>query len=198
MKKAIFALTSLLGAVAVCGISPAARAQNLLTNGSFETRSFSGWTTSGNFTNTSVQCAPLSSYSAQSGSCFAYFGPIGSDGVLSQTFNDTAGSILHVSGWLEGNGSSPSDWSLLVNGTSYVSVNPVPSQSWTQYSFTTTATGTDTFSIAFRNDPSYDAMDNFSVTQGTSTVPEPSTLALFGVGALGLLIALRRRRRTEG
>ena len=35
-------------------------------------------------------------------------------------------------------------------------------------------------------------------TPSPLTVPEPSTLALFGVGALGLLFALRRRRRAEG
>ena len=110
MKKAIVPLMTLLGAVAVWGISPAARAQNLLTNGSFESGSFSGWTTGGNFNDTGVQCgSTYDGYSAQSGSCFAYFGPVGSDGVLSQTFNDTAGSTLHVSGWLQGDGSSPSD-----------------------------------------------------------------------------------------
>ena len=198
MKKAIVPLMTLLGAVAVWGVSPSAHAQNLLTNGSFETGSFSGWTQSGNTEYTGVSCSTAHAYTAQSGSCFVYFGPIGSDNILSQTFSDTAGGTLNVSGWLQGNGESPSDWSLSLDGTSYVSVNPIPNQGWTQYSFTAPATGSDTFSIAFRNDPSYDAMDNFSVTEGTSTVPEPSTLALFGVGALGLLIALRRRRRTEG
>ncbi len=195
MKKAIVPLMTLLGAVAVWGVSPSARAQNLLTNGSFETGSFSGWTQSGNTGFTDVSC---NTGSAQSGSCFVSFGPVGSDGILSQTFSDTAGGTLNVSGWLQGNGDIPSDWSLSLDGTSYVSLNPIPNEGWTRYSFTAPATGSDTFSIGFRDDPSYSAMDNFSVTEGTSTVPEPSTLALFGVGAIGLLLALRRRSRAQG
>ncbi len=211
MKKAIVPLMTLLGAVAVWGVSPSARAQNLLTNGSFETSTtpqcstscaaIPGWTSGGNFTYTWVQSGSYegfySSYSAQSGSNFVVFGPVGTDGTLSQTFSDTAGGTLNVSGWLQGDGTTPSDWSMSLDGTSYVSVNPVPDQGWTRYSFTAPATGSDTFSISFSNTNDYSAMDNFSVTEGTATVPEPSTLALFGVGAIGLLLALRRRSRAQ-
>lgn len=44
-------------------------------------------------------------------------------------------------------------------------LNPVPNMPYTLFTFTAPATGTDVVSLGFRNDPSYDAVDNISVTE---------------------------------
>lgn len=44
-------------------------------------------------------------------------------------------------------------------------MNPVADMPYTLYTFTAPATGTDIVSLGFRNDPSYDAVDNISVTE---------------------------------
>ena len=79
----------------------AASAQNLLSNGSFETGDFSGWTTGGNFEFTTVISGPYYAYSgAQDGNFYAVMGPVGGDGTLSQTFADNAGTLCTLSFWL--------------------------------------------------------------------------------------------------
>ncbi len=170
--------------------APAFAATEYLVNGGFETGDLTGWTNTGNLGYTTVE--PTSyGYGAQAGNYYLYEGPVGSDGILSQTFSDTAGQTLHVSGWVTGNGTSPSDVNFNFDGTTYVSINPVPSQGWTEYSFTVTATGTDTFSVGFRNDPNFDGLDSFSV----STVPEASTWAMMLAGFAGLGFAAFRTSR---
>ncbi len=81
-------------------------------------------------------------------------------------------------------------------------------QSWTIYQVSGATTGLNNFTIA--SGALFDAYGNdfattlagssFSITQNgqnvtlTYTVPEPSTYALFGLGALALVIAVRRKR----
>ncbi len=127
---------------------------------------------------------------AQDGNFYVYEGRIGADGILSQTFVDTPGQTLLISGWLAGDGTSPSDFNMSFNGVTRVSVNPVPAQGYKQYAFTATATGLDTFSVGFANDPSFDAIDNFSVTPG---IPELATWAMMIIGFGGVALQLRHR-----
>ncbi len=82
---------------------------------------------------------------------------------------------------------------MAIDGVTYVDVNLVPDQPYTQYSFTATATGSDMLTIGFRNDPSWDAIDNFVVTESAS-VPEPASLFLLGSGLLVCALARRRTR----
>ena len=180
-------------AVAVClCIAPATFAQNLLTNGSFETDSFSGWTTGGNFEFTSVTSGPFESYTgAQDGSFYVTMGPVGSDGTLSQTFSTVAGQSYSFSFWFASVGDNPSDFSAYWDGTPVLSLtNPNTGSNWTNYSFTETGTGSDTVSFAFRDDPAYLALDNVQVQ---ATVPEPSSFLLLGTGVLGLGGFVRRK-----
>jgi hypothetical protein len=188
MKVRALALAAGLALGTMGGIAHA----NYLVNGSFETGDFTGWTAGGNFSFTGVANS-FDGYGPQDGNFFVFTGPIGSEGTLSQTFADTAGSTLNLSGWVAGNGTGPSDVRFLFNGNQVVFVgDPVPSQPYTLYSANVTATGNDTFTVAFYNSPDYDAIDNFSIT----AVPEPETYALMMAG-LGLLGVVARRRKQK-
>src|SRR5262245_34588467 len=71
-----------------------------VVNGGFETGDFSGWTLSGNTTFSSVTSDRFYVHSGRFG---AALGPIGSDGLLSQTLSTTIGATYQVSFWLDNN-----------------------------------------------------------------------------------------------
>lgn len=174
-------------------------AGNLLVNGSFETGNLDGWTLSP--INVGLRVVTSGSglgYTPQQGIYFLAAGAAFSDSFISQTFADTPGELYTAGGWVAGNGTSPSDFGFYLNGVSKISVSPVPDQPYTFYSFQFMGSGSDTFKAAFRNDKSYDAFDNFSVTPSNreGTVPESSTWAMMLVGFAGLAgIGLSRRKR---
>nr|WP_294508125.1 PEP-CTERM sorting domain-containing protein [uncultured Rhodopila sp.] len=188
MTTTVFAL-----AAGILAASPASAAVNLLVNGGFETGDLSGWTLTGN-TGPETVTTEFSRYQPENGHDFLVFGQVGSDGVLSQSFADVAGGTLTVTGYLAGDGSSPSDFTASIDGHIGFAVNPVPDQGYTEFTFTARATGFDTLSFAYRNDPWFDALDNISVSETVPMpVPEPGTCAILGAGLLGLGLFRRRR-----
>jgi hypothetical protein len=177
--------------------APKTFAQNLLSNGSFETGDFTGWTTGGNFGDTFVESSPFYQYTAaQDGSFYAVLGPVGSDGTLSQTFSDTSGAQYSFSFWFASVGDNPSDFKVSWDGTQLLSLsNPNTGVAWSQYSYSVTGTGSDTIQFSFADNPGYMALDNVSVSQsgGTGTTPEPSSFILMGSGVLALGGMVRRK-----
>jgi hypothetical protein len=178
-------------ALATSMAAMSAGAAELLTNGSFETGDLSGWSWTGNTGYTGVSCDG----GAEDGSCLVSEGPVSSDGILSQTFTDNPGDTLTISGWIEGVGQGPSHVAFYLNDALLFDTgNPVPASDWTNHSVIATATGADTFSVHFRNDPSFDHLDNFSVV-ATPGVPEPASWALMIGGFFSLGATLRATRR---
>lgn len=193
MRFSMFTLATALTGLTLLTLAPVVQAQNLLTNPGFGTGDFTGWTWSGNRGYTGVASSAFG-YTPYTGSYFAYFGPIGSDGYLSQTIATTPGVLYDFSTYVAGNGTAPSDFNLSIGGNTLLYVSPIPNQGYTQYNVSAVATSTSTtFTIGFRNDPSYDALGYASV----KAVPELSSMLGFGTFAAGGLILLRRRKQAR-
>ncbi len=165
----------------------------LVNNGSFETGDFTGWNQSGL---EEVVTGPFSAYSgAQQGDWYSVWGNIGGDGFISQTISDTAGQPYNFSFWFASVGDSPSDFSAQWNGNTLFSCTDCNTGvNYTQFSFMVTGTGSDTITFNGRDDPSWMALDNISVTPA-GTTPEPSSFLLLGSGVLAIGGAIRRKMR---
>lgn len=170
---------------------------NLVQNGNFATGDFTDWNACGGNEVTSSYAG----YLPRAGDrYFVVFGAVGGDSPLYQTISTIAGQSYEYSFWLAGNGTGDSDASVYWND-SLVSVigSPVPNESWTEYSFTVTATGSRTdIGFGLRNDPSWDGLSDVSVT-AIPTLPETTTIIagasmLLPLGA-GALRRLRKRSR---
>ena len=185
----------ILAGVALAFATPAA-AQELVTNGGFETGNFNGFTQTGNTGYTTVTPAPLF---VASGAYGATFGPVGSTGGITQTLSTNAGQSYLISFDLQNLfGGTPNFYEVLFGGVSLFTATNSAAFGYTNFSTTATALGVSTdLAFNFRHDPTFFALDNVSVTAVNGAVPEPATWAmmLIGFGAMG--VSMRRRRRTN-
>jgi hypothetical protein len=170
--------------------APRASAQELVVNGGFETGTFAGWNVNDPSGFTVIGGDPAF---AHTGSFYANLGADPNVGFLSQTLNTTIGTPYTLSFALTNDGPPQNYFEVFFNGISvYGPFNNQP----TNMSYTVVtlpglvATGTATqLSFAYRHGEDFFRLDSVSV------VPEPSTVSLLGLAALGGLVAMHRRRR---
>ena len=205
MKK-IFACAVVIASMSFASLASAG--PNLVTNGGFD--GSAGWTSHG-----------FSFYSAgdiqgHSGVTLAYTTCVGSGCAstlgqgarFGQNVQTVAGSKYDLSFWVAENGPATSAFSLFWNGALVELVtNPANNTvhlnsttgtydvAWKEFSFqglVATASSTS-FEIHGRHDPAAILFDDISVVEvAASDVPEPTSVALLGIGALALM---RRRAR---
>jgi hypothetical protein len=209
MKKTILALTLVAGLISFAGN---AKAQNLIQNGILDgsTSAYYGsgyinpliWQTSWNPNRPSSvfittvdrfnrgRANPLSSIN---GSNLFW---TGGTGFISQSFATSIGTTYNLSFYLTGidNNGTEGNAYASIDGSNIFSLNNQTPSTWTleSVSFTATQSLTSlTLGLDYSTAPGSGAIADISVT--AATVPEPSTYALFGIGALALVVAYRRK-----
>jgi hypothetical protein len=130
---------------------------------------------------------------------------------LSQTFSAVAGQTLSGSAFFKANDTEDFNDDAYVkligaNGlelfsSSVSAVDDYGSTPWTSFSHTFTVGGSFTLEAGVINilafDAGFDSVLGLDAVQlSAETVPEPASVALWGLGAVGILIARRKRRHS--
>ncbi len=145
-------------------------------NGDFEQADFSGWTSGGNFTESSVG---IKATYVHSGTYGAQLGPIGAPGYLSQNILTTAGANYLLSFWLDSpDGATPNEFLVSWNGVTLFDETNIPAVGWTNLQFRVAATGPNTvLQFGFRDDNSYLGLDDITVVPDVQPVINGIVLA---------------------
>jgi hypothetical protein len=182
--------------VLVIGLAGSARATpNIVVNGGFEARNFSGWTQFGDPLSrfSGVQC-PGPGFTVQEGNCSAFFGPVGATAGISQILNLQSGQHYLLTFAFEPDGQTPSSFLATLGGVTLLSLANPAASAYRTFSFAPTGTAAaETLAFTFRDDAGFLFLDAVSLT--TAPVPEPSSLELVGISLLALCVALRRRAK---
>ena len=189
----MFKLSTIACALALVGSAWSGVAQAApVINGGFETGNFAGWTQFGNTGSTAVGIAAQYVHSGTYGSAF---GAVGSPGGIFQTLSTTAGASYLVSFWLSIDSGTPNSMTFNWDGgADELSIVNGPGQGMTQYSYLLTASSAATdLRFNIQHNPAYYGLDDVSVTEVVSAVPEPGSLPLAGLALGGLALGLRRK-----
>ena len=191
MRKLAKAFLSL--AAILCLETGQAKA-DLITNGSFETGDFTGWTQTGNTGFTGVS-GVFGGVSPTDGNFQAFFGAVGSLGGIVQTVAPTtSGQSYQLTFDLHNFGGTPSEYKVTVDGVVAFNVVDPGSFPYTTFTYNFVASGTSTpVEFEFQQNPDYFLLDNVHLN-AAAAVPEPGTLALAGMAIFGLAAYGRRRR----
>lgn len=175
-------------------------ATNLVTNGSFETGDFTGWTQFGNGADSGVAFDWIDGTTPVDGDHQAYFGPAGSNGGIRQSIGTTVGKTYHVSFFLlQQAGAGMMDFKAGLGGSPQIAFTDgsSPGKPYSLHEFTVAGTGAPMIlEFSFRDDPAFFLLDDVVVTEGGATaIPEPGTWALMILGFMAAGAMLRRSRR---
>jgi hypothetical protein len=187
-------MTKITLVVAALGVgSQASATVNLVTNGSFETGDFSGWTQSGTPLSSGV-IQHFAGFDPTDGDYQAYFSELGSLGGISQSLATVAGGNYSISFDLANLGGTPSEY-FVQFGSTVLAQEVDPSDfPYTRFSFTVTAaSNSSNLSFSIQQDPSWMLLDNISVT----AVPEPGEWAMLMTG-IPLVCWQIRRKQANG
>lgn len=167
---------------------------NLLTNGGFETGSFSGWVETGDAFFNGVQCSAPGP-SVYEGNCSAFFGSTSVGGIAQTVDVGSAGLTWELSFAFQPDGAAPSSLSVLFGGQTLLWLANPAAGGYTLYSFSGVTTAQNmTLAFDFVDEPGFLFLDAVSLTTA-APIPEPETYALM-LGGLALTAwAARRRQR---
>ena len=150
-----------------------------MTNGSFETGDFSGWTLGGNYTVSVYGPQTSIDGSAENGQYAANIGAVGSDATLSEAIQTTAGQHYTLTFWLANSGGGPNDFAVKWNGATLLSLVNASGQGYTQYTYDVVGTaGTSQLLFSARQDPSHWNLDAISVVPTGVQMPAAPSIDL--------------------
>ena len=187
------ALGSATSTGAVLSVEVAELGRRLVQNGGFETGDFTGWSTTGNFTDCAVSGSAPAVNSGQYG---ALLGPAGSLGYLSQTVPTVPGQTYLLSLWLDSpDGLGPNEFLAAWNGTVIFDQTNLSALGWTNLQFYVQATVPGTvLEFGLRDDASFLGLDDIQLTPLASAggppiiVTQPASQAVFAGGAANFAV----------
>lgn len=179
----------------------AAAGPQYLRNGGFE-RGFTFWTQAGDGAFAYTLTQPFGGFTRRQGRAYAVLGARGEARSISQTVDTTPGEMLTFSFALASDGGTPSSFIASFNGRALLALTDMPAFAWRAFVFRVQATGRDTISFAFRDDPGYWALDSVSLRASSlpaaarvAPIPEPPAWLLVLSAGFALAAAARFRRR---